>query len=57
MNEMELYYFVYPKTKVRVFSVFHEQAITPIERTAIGYLFVLPLKLGIEQMNKVPGKI
>ena len=25
-------------------------------RTAIGYLF-LPLKLGIEQMKKVPGKI
>ena len=43
-------------TKVRVFSVFHEQAITSMERTAIGYLF-LPLKLGIEQMNKVPGKL
>ena len=40
-------------TKVRVFSVFREQAITPMKRTAI----VLPLKLGIEQMNKVPGKI
>ena len=26
-------------TKVRVFSVFREQAITPMERTAIGYLF------------------
>ena len=32
-------------TKVRVFSVFREQAITPMKRTAI----VLPLKLGIEQ--------
>ena len=28
-----------------------------MERTAIGYLFFLLLKLGIEQMNKVPGKI
>ena len=27
-----------------------------MERTAIGYIF-LPLKLGIEQMNKVPGEI
>ena len=26
-------------TKVRVFSEFREQAITPMERTAIGYLF------------------
>ena len=43
-------------TKVLVFSVFREQAITRMERTAIGCLF-LPLKLGIEQINKVPGKI
>ena len=44
-------------TKVRVFPVFREQAITIMERAAIGYLFFLPLKLGIEQTNKVPGKI
>ena len=43
--------------KVRVFSAFREQAITPMEITAIGYSFFLPLKLGIEQLNKVSGKI
>ena len=42
--------------KVRVFSLFCEQAITPMESTAIGYLFFLPVELGIEQMNKVTGK-
>ena len=44
-------------TMVRVFSQFREQVITPKERTTIGYLFFLLLKLGIAQMNKVPGKI
>ena len=40
-------------TKVRVFSVFREQAITSMKRTAI----VLPLKLEIEKINKAPGEI
>ena len=37
--------------------MFREQAITPMERTAIGYLFFSLLKLRIDQINKVPGKI
>ena len=32
------------------------QAIMPKERTAVGYSF-FPIKLGVEQMNKVPGEI
>ena len=43
-------------TKLRVFCVRRAQAITPMERSAIDYLF-FPLKREIEQMNKVPGKI
>ena len=40
-------------TKFRVFLVFREQAITPMKKPQ----WFLPLKLGIEQMNKVLGKI
>ena len=43
-------------TKGRVFSVFREQAITPMKkRWSVIYFFTL--KLGIVQMNKVPCKI
>ena len=36
--------------KVRMFPVCREQAIMPMERTAIGYLF-LPLKLGTNEQG------
>ena len=39
---------------MQVFSVCREQAITPMERTAIDHLF-FTFKLGIEGMNKEPG--
>ena len=46
-------YFDEVLTIVRVFSVCQAQGVTPIKRSAIDYL----TKNGIEQMNKVPGKI
>ena len=40
-------------TIVRVFSACHAQGVTPMKRSAIDYL----TKIGIEQMNRVPGKV